>query len=113
MVRTLVIESFDNSDQIKLAKDDTSIRPDFRLILAIREFQADYQDIKEPPQINIVIQAQLERSPRGGVLANEDFSGIVTAAGTSVPAVVEAFDAALGKVLKRLVVWTGEQMASN
>jgi cholesterol transport system auxiliary component len=51
---------------------------------------------------------RLVKMPRRAIIGSESFESAISAREDSITAVVEAFDGALGKVLRRLVDWTLE-----
>jgi cholesterol transport system auxiliary component len=52
------------------------------------------------------MQARLIRLPRRTSIAAVSEEHVVRAKNTSLPAIVDAFDEAFGKTLKRIVEWT-------
>ena len=54
------------------------------------------------------INAKMIKMPQRIIVAGEDFERKAPAADDTLEAVVNAFDEALGKVLKELVIWTLE-----
>ena len=106
MVQTLMIESFENSDRIiAVGRDVLGLRADFFLKTELREFQAEYFHPGQP-RCHIVIAARLVQMPRRAIIGSNNFEASQTATADSMPAVIDAFDNALGKVLRRLVEWT-------
>ncbi len=106
MVQTLMAESFENSDRIvAVGRDSVSLRADFVLKTDLREFQAEYW-AGPNPKAHVTIIAKLVQIPRRAIVGSKKFEGIVPAESDTMEAIVKAFDAALGKVLKRLVEWT-------
>lgn len=106
MVQTLMAESFENSGRIvAVGRDSVSLRADFVLKTDLREFQAEY--LTGPiPKAHVTVIAKLVQIPRRAIVGSKKFEAIVQAESDSMEAIVKAFDAALGKVLKRLVGWT-------
>jgi len=123
MVQTLIVESFENSGRLPGAtRPGSAIRPDFRLRVELREFQAEYaaadaDDVgggAASPVVHVALVAQLVHRDRRRIVGSRRFAVRVTAESGALPAVVAAFDAALGRVLKELVGWTlacGERAA--
>ncbi len=111
LVQTLMIESFENSQRIiAVGRDVVGLRADFVLKSELREFQAEYYQ-PGPPRSHVAIAARLVQMPRRAIIGTKSFEASQAATQDSVPAVIEAFDEALGKVLRRLVEWaleTGE-----
>jgi cholesterol transport system auxiliary component len=106
MVQNLLLESLDNAGRIDvLGREVVGVRADYALLTHVREFQAEYDD-QATPNVRVRLQARLVRLPRRTSLAATSQEFVVRASGTSVPAIVNAFDEALGKALKRIVEWT-------
>ncbi len=106
MIQTLMIESFENSGRIvAVGRDVVGLRADFVLKTELREFQIEYFN-GGAPYGHIAIAARLVQQPRRAIIGSTAFETRVPAKEDSVPAVIEAFDEALGKVLRQLVEWT-------
>lgn len=114
MIQTLMIESFENSNKIvSVGRQAIGLRSDFILKSDLREFQAEYIDetgnpLPEgaAPFIRIRMNAKLVAMPDRKIVASQTEEYVMRAPGTSMLEVVHGFDDALGKILKRLVVWT-------
>lgn len=106
LVQTLIIESFENTKKIiSVGREDANLRSDYLLKPELREFQAEYTS-GGAPVANVHINVKLVKMPQRTIIAGENFQFKATASGDNMSAIVEAFDEALGKVLKRLVEWT-------
>lgn len=111
MVQTLVIETLDSTRAIQAMSpaEAAGTRPGYLLRMNIREFQAEYPNgTSKPPTVNIRLQPRLLQLPRRLEIAELDESAAIEASGTAIEDVVRAFDDALGKVLKRIGIWTVE-----
>jgi cholesterol transport system auxiliary component len=95
-----------------LGRGVVGVRADCALLSHVREFRAEYRGAGVAPQIRVRVQARLVRLPRRDSLAATPEEVVVQAAGPSLPAIVEAFDAAFGEATERLVEWTTEQAAA-
>jgi cholesterol transport system auxiliary component len=112
MVQNLLLESLDNAGRIDvLGREVVGVRADYALLTHVREFQAEYDD-QGAPAVRVRLQARLVRLPRRTSLAATSEEFVVRASDTSLPAIVNAFDEAFGKALKRLVEWTVMQVAA-
>ncbi|MFO1038833.1 MAG: ABC-type transport auxiliary lipoprotein family protein [Geminicoccaceae bacterium] len=112
MVQNLITESIDNAGGIDaLGVASAGVRADWALVTHIREFQAEYADLARAPTVRVVLEARILRLPRRTQLARTSIAATADAASTALPTVVQAFDDALGKVLKRLTIWVEEQVA--
>lgn len=106
MVQTLMIESFENSGKIvSVGRESVGLRADLVLKSELREFQAVYTN-GGPPDALVAINAKLVQMPRRTIVASRSFQSRITAKADSLPEIIDAFDEALGKVLRRLVEWT-------
>lgn len=120
MVLRLLLESFENSGKIiAVGRDTVGLRSNILLKTELREFQAEY-DLKPgtrqaengasgtgtAPQIRVRIAAKLVKMPKRVIVASKTFENMVSAEENSMEAIVTAFDEALGKNLKNIVIWT-------
>ncbi len=106
MIQTLIIESFENSGRIiSVGRESVGLRADFVLKTEIREFQADYYGTGNP-SAHVGINAKLVKMPDRRIVGSQNFDQVVPAAADRLDDIIEAFDEALGKVLKQLVSWT-------
>lgn len=119
MVQRLLVESFENSGKIiAVGRDSVGLRSNLMLKTELREFQAEYergQGSAQPggangsgraPKIRVRIAAKLVKMPQRVIVDSVTFEKVVPAERNSMEAIVGAFDEALGKVLKQIVVWT-------
>lgn len=105
MVQNLIIESFDNSKAIVgVGPGSIGLRPNFVLQPELREFQARRLDDRHEVQVGI--NARLVQMPERKIVAVQHFARTIDAPLGVLDPVIEAFDEALGKVMKRLVIWT-------
>jgi cholesterol transport system auxiliary component len=106
MVQQLLIQSFENTHKIvSVGRQSIGLRSDFVLKAELREFQAE-----KPPEGGTVVRARLNlklvRPALGQIVASESFESVKPAASENVPDIVQAFDDAVGAVLKRAVSWS-------
>jgi len=106
MVQTLLVESFENTGKIvAVGRQSVGLRSDFNLKSELREFQAVLKTGQTAPEVIVVLQAKLIAQPRQQIVASATFERRAVAKTGSILAVVEAFDDALGKVLRDTVQW--------
>jgi cholesterol transport system auxiliary component len=106
MVQTRIVDSFENSHKIiAVARESIGLRANYVLQSDLRNFEAMYIYGK-PPIAHVRIVAKLVRMPDRQIIGVGSFERCVRARADKVPKVVEAFDQALGSVMKRLVAWT-------
>jgi cholesterol transport system auxiliary component len=112
MVQNLLLESLDNTGRIDvLGREVVGVRADLALLTHVREFQAEY-DTPGAPLVRVRLQARLIRLPRRLSVAATSEEFTVRASSTALPAIVDAFDEAFGKALKRIVEWAVIEAAS-
>jgi cholesterol transport system auxiliary component len=106
MVQTRIVDSFENSHKIvAVARESIGLRANYLLEPDLRNFEAMYFYGK-PPIVHVRIVAKLVRLPDRQIIGVATFERCVRARADKVPKVVEAFDQALGSVMKKLVAWT-------
>ena len=107
MLQTLTLESFDNSGHIvSVGRELIGLRADFLLRTEIREFQAEYFHQDPRPHAHVAFASRLIAMPRREIVGNQSFSALVPAKADRIDDIIDAFDIALGDVLKDLVAWT-------
>lgn len=109
MVQTLIIESFESTGSIlAVGREAIGLRADFILKTDLREFQAIYYE-GEPsgaPTILVRMNAKLVQMPERRIVSSNTFEYRAGAASNSFRDIIEAFDTALGSVIKKIVVST-------
>jgi cholesterol transport system auxiliary component len=106
MVQTRIVDSFENTRKIvAVTRESIGIRANYVLQPDLRNFEALYY-YGEPPIVRVRIIAKLVRMPDRQIIGVGSFERCVRARADKLPKVVEAFDQALGSVIKRLVSWT-------
>ena len=106
MVQTRIVDSFESTHKIvAVTRESIGIRANYVLQPDLRNFEALYY-YGEPPIVRVRIIAKLVRMPDRQIIGVASFERCVRARADSVPKVVDAFDQALGSVIKRLVAWT-------
>lgn len=112
MVQTLLVESFENTGKIvSVGRQSVGLRSDFNLKSELREFQAELRDGGNGvPEVLVGLNSKLVSQSRAQIVASVNFDRRVKAKGNSLPQVIEAFDEALGHVLRETVQWTMTNM---
>lgn len=120
MVQALIVESFENSQRIvSVGREQIGLRSDFVLKTELREFQAEYEErIPEntielgptatAPFARVRINAKLVQMPQREIIAHRTFENRISAKANRMSDIIDAFDEALGKTLKSVVIWTLE-----
>jgi cholesterol transport system auxiliary component len=120
MVQALIVESFENSGRIvSVGREQIGLRSDFLLKTELREFQAEYEEripanttvlgpTATPPSARVRINAKLVKMPQREIIAHQTFERRIPAKANKMSDIIDAFDEALGKTLKAVVIWTLE-----
>ena len=116
MIQQLLIQSFENTKKIvSVGRQSIGLRSDYNLKVELREFQAE-KTTDGKTQVRVRLNLKLVRLALGQIVASESFESLKDAASENVSDVVQAFDDAVGAVLKRSVTWTlkaGEESKSK
>lgn len=106
MVQQLLIQSFENSKKIvSVGRQSIGLRSDYVLKVELREFQAE-KTVEGGTVAHVRVNLKLVRVALGQIVGSESFDILKPANSESVPDIVQAFDDAVGAVLKRAVAWT-------
>jgi cholesterol transport system auxiliary component len=107
MVQTLLVESFENTGKIvAVGRQAVGLRSDFNLKSELREFQTEYRTGETAPRVRVRLNVKLIEQPRQEIIASQNFEHVEQPKSAAMPDVIDAFDEALGKVLRRTVEWT-------
>ena len=108
MLQLLIVQSFLASGALAAVGTDRDIfRPDYLLRPVLHAFQVQERP-KQGRVARVSFSASLLRMPRRRIVGVRRFAEEQAVSERSMAAIVRAFDEALGKVLKRLVIWTIE-----
>ncbi|MFN4090270.1 MAG: ABC-type transport auxiliary lipoprotein family protein [Alphaproteobacteria bacterium] len=103
MVQTLMVESFENSRSIvAVGRASIGLRSDFILKTELREFQAE----SFRGGATVGIDVKLVKMPERTIVAANEFRATAPGDVDQLSSIIEAFDQALGRVLKHTVEWT-------
>ena len=106
MVQTRIVDSFENTRKIiAVARESIALVPNYQLQSDLRNFEAMYY-YGGAPIAHVRLVAKLVQMPDRQIIGEASFERCVRARADKVTKVVEAFDQALGSVMKRLVAWT-------
>ncbi len=106
MLEDAVLRGLEDSGRIAgVARQGSGIEGDYRLLMDLRRFEADYAGAAVPAA-TIEVNAKLLHPLDQKVVASRTFLVRKPAAGTAVPEVASAFDAALGDIAGQVAGWT-------
>ena len=105
MLEDGVLRALEDSGKIaSVARQGTGIAADYRLVIDLRRFEADYAG-NAVPAATIEFNAKLVHGPDQAIVASRTFLQAQPAAGTDVSLVVDAFSRALEAVGGELAGW--------
>lgn len=107
MMQNLIVESFENSRKVTaIASDAAKLRSDYLLMTELKEFQAEIYHNPNETRVHVGLNAKLIKMPERKLVTSQNFDRILIAPSIKMDDIVSTFDAATGKILKKLVVWT-------
>lgn len=105
MLEDAVLRALEDSGRIgAVARQGSGINGNYKLVMDLRRFEADYAGAAVP-SATIEVNAKLLHSADQQVAASRTFLAARPAADTAVPAVVASFDAALADVTRQIAGW--------
>jgi cholesterol transport system auxiliary component len=113
MLTASLLRTFEESGRLRaVARAGSGVNGDYRLLLDVRRFEADYAG-GGAPQATIEVSAKLLRNEEANVVASRTFLQAEPSAGTAVPQVVDAFDRAMTRIDRDVAGWTLASMAGR
>ena len=107
MVQTLLVESFENTGRIvSVGRQSIGLRSDFNVKSELREFQAELREGTTVPVVRVTLNVKLIAQPNQQIVASASFERREAAKAADMLSVIEAFDMALGSVMREVVQWT-------
>src|SRR5215472_10074938 len=107
LVQTALVQSFDNSKAVNaIDRESASLRADFLLNPEISHFEAVYDSPNGAPEAWVSINLRLVNPAGRDIVAQASFDHRQRASANEMPAIIWAFDEALGEVMQKIVVWT-------
>lgn len=112
LVRDALVEAFENSDRIAgVSSDSEGFHADYVLQAQIRDFEARYSVSDGIPTVWVRVESKMAPSKGREIVASLNSIHQVPATSNSVPAVVQAFNDAIGAVVSDIVNWALAQPA--
>ncbi|GAB1594581.1 ABC-type transport auxiliary lipoprotein family protein [Lysobacter sp. PAGU 2638] len=106
MLTNSLLRTFEESGKLRaVARAGSGVNGDYRLLIDVRRFEADYAG-GATPNATIEVSAKLLRPDATDVIASRTFSVAEPVSSTAVPQVVDAFDRAMIKLDRDVVGWT-------
>lgn len=108
MVEDAILRTLEDSGKVPgVARRGSGIAPDYRLLLDLRRFEADYAG-GDRPLATIELHAKLLHAREQGIAASRTFTIAEPAAATDVGSVAEAYTRALEALGRDVAGWTLE-----
>lgn len=105
MLEDSILRTLEDSGKLgAVARQGKGIEGDYRLVMDLRRFEADYAGAAVP-SATIEVNAKLLHPVDRRAVASRTFLVARPAVGTAVPEVVSAFDAALVEVTRQVSGW--------
>jgi cholesterol transport system auxiliary component len=96
-----------------MARDSAVLRADYILMPELRRFEARYESGDAPPTVLVQLLVRLVKMPERLIIGVDIAEARETATANAMDAIVEAYNEALGSVMKRLVTWTLRTMVQD
>jgi cholesterol transport system auxiliary component len=116
LIEATVLRALEDSGKIPaVARAGSGIRADYRLVMDLRRYEADYAG-NAAPSATIELTAKLMHASEQRIVASRTFLQIEPSGGVEVPEVAAAFDTALEKLGSEVVGWvltTGDADAKS
>ncbi|WP_386812082.1 ABC-type transport auxiliary lipoprotein family protein [Lysobacter koreensis] len=106
MLEATLLRTLEDSGKIPaVARQGSGISADYKLVLDLRRFEADYAPGAATPAATIEVNAKLLHAQDQQVVAAHTFVQAQPSASTAVPDVVTAFERSLGAISQDLAGW--------
>lgn len=106
MVEEVVLRTLEDSGHIAgVSRRGSGVAPDYRLLLDLRRFEADYAG-SATPAATIELHAKLLHARSQGIVASRTFTVAEPATGTDVTTVAATFTSALETLGRDVAGWT-------
>jgi cholesterol transport system auxiliary component len=112
LVKEALIEGFQKSGAFSgVSSEGLGLSADYVLNTDIRDFTAIYDSPDGPPLARVRIAAELITMPGRNIAATISVTREARAGAVDLPAIVNAFNQALGEAIRDLIVWSANNPA--
>ncbi len=112
LLREAIVDGFEKSRSFAgVSTEGLGLNADFVLDVEIRDFSAIYDSPNAPPRVRVQLDVEIVTMRGRSIVAETSLSREVTAQGNDVPAVVMAFNQAVGNIVADLAMWTATNPA--
>ena len=106
MLEDTVLRTLEDSGKIPaVSRQGSGIGADYRLVMDIRHFEADYQG-GATPSVVVEVNAKLLHMPDQAIAGSRTFRQVEPAAGTDIALVANAFGKAVGAIGGQIAGWS-------
>lgn len=117
IIQALLIESYENSGKVDaVGRSAVSLRADYLIVTDVREFQARVPPAGTPDaplQVQVRLNFKVVNADLDRIIASRSFEEIVATRSDEAQDIAEAFDEALGDVMRDAVEWSVRAMHSD
>ena len=107
LVQAKLIEAFEATNAIvAVGRDAAGLKPDYILQSDLRDFQVEYPGGAAPAVAHVRLISKLVQMPDRRIVRSVAAEATAPASGKDLPAIVAAFETALGQVLDKTVTAT-------
>ena len=112
LVRAALVEGFTRSRAFNaVGAEDLGVHADFVLDTTVDHFEAVYDSQNGPPHALVRLSVALIAMPDRKIVAQTTISAQEAATANALPAVVQAFDGALGQAVDQVLTWVAGNAA--
>lgn len=117
IIQALLIESYENSGKVDaVGRSAVSLRADYLVVTDVREFQAQVPvGVPDDTRLQVLVRLnfKLVNADMDRIIASRSFEERVAAQSDDAPDIAEAFDEALGDVMRDAVEWSIRNMHAD
>lgn len=111
LIQGLLIEAFVRSGKIiGVARDDSGIKADYRLETELVNFETQYGEVSNSPDVVTRFDASLVSLPTRTIIARTAVMERVAAVKNTLGDIVKTFDEATALTLEQIVAWTFREL---
>lgn len=105
MLEDAVLRALEDSGRIPaVARQGSGVAADYKLVMELRRFEADYAGSATPSAV-VEVNAKLLHAQDQDIVEARTFTHTRAASGTDIASVATAFDAALAETTRELSTW--------
>lgn len=111
MVEGLFLEALEESGaKVTTTRAAAGIPADYRIQVEIRDFQAEYFDGGQVPDIRVRLNVRIIRLGPLQIVASKSFEATIPAPGAQMPGIIDSFNRASRDVVAQSTAWLNETL---